>query len=119
MRDHRKLQAFQLADTLATLVYCATRGFPPEEAFGVSSQMRRAAVSAAANIVEGCARRSDWEYNRFLDISFGSIREVGYFIELAARLNYVTPGRAIELQTAQGRAAAALAALLRIRTSNR
>ena len=98
-----------------TGVYRATRGFPREEVFGLTAQMRRCAVSIPANIVEGCARRSERDYSRFLEIAFGSVRELGYFIELAARLNYLPAGIAVELRTAQGRTAAALAALLQAR----
>ena len=117
MRDHRKLEVFHLADALVALVYRATRGFPSEEVFGLVAQMRRCAVSVPANIVEGCARRSERDYGRFLDISFGSVRELGYFIDLSARLNYIAAGNAEELRTAQGRTAAALAALIRARRS--
>ncbi len=56
MRDHTKLRAFELADEVAVLIYQSTRGFPREEIYGLTSQMRRAAVSVPANIVEGCAR---------------------------------------------------------------
>jgi len=115
MRDHRKLEVFHLADDLAMLVYRVTHGFPREEAFGLTAQMRRSAVSVPANIVEGCARRGERDYVRFLDISFGSVREIGYFIELAVCLNYITGDIAEELRIAQGRTAAALAALLRTR----
>ena len=117
MRDHRKLDAFRLADALTMAVYSAMRCFPSTEMFGLTAQMRRSSVSAAANIVEGCARRSDREYNHSLDIAFGSVRELGYFIELAARLDYLTACKADELRAAQGRTAAALAALIRTRRS--
>ena len=78
MRDHTKLRAFALADEVAILVYRATRKFPKEEVYGLTSQMRRAAVSVPSNIVEGCARESQAEYFRFLEIAFGSLRELGY-----------------------------------------
>ena len=54
MRDHTKLRAFEMADEVAMLVYQVTAGFPREEMYGLTSQMRRAAVSVPSNIVEGC-----------------------------------------------------------------
>jgi four helix bundle protein len=90
MRDHRKLRAFELADQLVEHIYIETRSFPREEQFGLMSQVRRAAVSAAANIVEGCARETERDYAHFLTIAFGSLREAGYFIDLSRRLGYVS-----------------------------
>ncbi len=69
MRDHTKLRAFDLADTLAVEIYKLTRGFPKEELFGLVSQMHRAAVSIPSNIVEGCARHTEADYIHFLDIA--------------------------------------------------
>jgi len=89
MRDHTKLRAFELADEVAVLIYRATRGFPKEEIYGLTSQMRRAAISVPSNIVEGCARESQVEYLRFLEIAFGSLRELHYQFGLAMRLGYM------------------------------
>jgi len=97
MRDHTKLRAFDLADALVLLVYQRTVTFPREEQFGLTSQMRRAAVSIAANIVEGCARESHGDYLRFLDIAFASSRELEYHISIARRLNYLAPKDSDEL----------------------
>jgi four helix bundle protein len=90
MRDYTKLKAFQLADDLATAVYRATAGFPGEEQFGLTSQMRRAAVSVASNIVEGSARHTLADYVHFLDVAYGSSCELQYPISLAHRLGYLT-----------------------------
>jgi four helix bundle protein len=89
MRDHTKLRAFELADELALLIYATTRHFPKEEIYGLTSQMRRAAVSVPSNIVEGCARESQTEYLRFLEIAFGSLRELHYQYTLSRRLEFV------------------------------
>ena len=78
MRDHTKLRAFELANEVALLIHRATREFPEEEIYGLTSQMRRPAVSVPSNIVEGCARESQAEYLRFLEIAFGSLRELHY-----------------------------------------
>ena len=90
MRDHTKLRAFELADEVALLTYKHTSDFPKAEQFGLTSQMRRAAVSVPSNIVEGCARDSSADYLRFLDIAFGSLRELDYQLSLATRLGFVS-----------------------------
>jgi four helix bundle protein len=89
MRDFTKLRAFELADELVVLIYRLTRGFPKEEIYGLTSQIRRAAVSVPSNIVEGCARSSRIEYHRFLELAFGSLRELSYQFDLSLRLGYL------------------------------
>ena len=90
-RDHRKLRVFHDAHALTVETYRQTRRFPRNEQFGLSSQMRRAAVSIASNIVEGSARSSAKDYSRFLQIAFGSSCELQYLITLSDELKLV-PG---------------------------
>lgn len=89
MRDHTKLKAFELADRLALAAYQQTAHMPRHEQFGLTMQMRRAAVSIASNIVEGCARSTQADYLRFLDMAYGSARELEYQASLAHRLGYL------------------------------
>jgi four helix bundle protein len=110
-RDHRNLDAFNLADELVLRVYSKTQSFPQSETFGLRSQLRRAAVSIPTNVVEGCARESEGDLLRFLDIAFASTREVNYLVTLAARLGFMNEKTAEELSAFGGRVAAALAAL--------
>ncbi len=88
MRDHTKLRAFELADEVAILTYRESRNFPKDEMYGLTSQMRRSAVSVPSNIVEGCARESQTEFLRFLEIAFASLRELRYQFGLSKRLGY-------------------------------
>src|SRR5438094_3903760 len=75
---YERLHAWRESHELALAVYQATKGFPAEEQYGLTSQTRRAAFSGAVNIVEGSARRSRKEFRRFLDIALSSLTEVGY-----------------------------------------
>ena len=90
MRDYKKIKAFQLADALVVEVYRQTKLFPKEEQYGLTSQLRRAALSVPTNIVEGASRQYKKEYLHFLHISRGSIAETEYLLHLAHRLNILT-----------------------------
>jgi len=113
MRDHKKLRAFELADNLTLEVYRATRSFPKEKQFGLTAQMRRAAVSVASNIVEGCARHTEADYLRFLDIAYGSVREIEYQISLAMRLEFLSTEVGHKLMDIGAEAARVLNGLIR------
>ncbi len=97
MRDHRKLRAFQLADELVIEVYKATKLLPREEQFGLTSQMRRCSVSIPSNIVEGYAKESLGDYVRFLNIAYGSSRELEYQISICSRLGYLDSEKTLSL----------------------
>ena len=89
-RDATTLRVFGQADSLLFEVYRATAAFPVEERYVLQTQIRRAAISAAANIVEGCARRSTREYLQFLNIANGSTAEARYLLGVSQRLGFVS-----------------------------
>jgi four helix bundle protein len=76
MFNFEKLEVWKKAIEFADLVYSSTRNFPAEERFGLTNQMRRAAVSFSSNIAEGCSRISKTDFARFLEIATGSVFEV-------------------------------------------
>jgi four helix bundle protein len=85
-RPHERLVVWQDAMSLVEAVYRLTATFPDSERFGLTRQMRRAAVSVPSNIAEGAARRSTAEYLRFLSIARGSLAELDTQIQIASRL---------------------------------
>ena len=89
-RNHERLEAFQVADHLVLTVYRATSRFPRDERFGLTSQLRRAAVSIPTNIVEGAARRTRRDYAHFLNLAHASASETLYLIDLSHRLGFLT-----------------------------
>lgn len=98
MRDYTKIEAWRWADDLAVAVYDVTRMFPREEVYGLTSQLRRAAYSVPANIVEGSSRESKKDYLHFLFIARGSLSETEYFLHLSKRLGYLPNDRYGEFQ---------------------
>ena len=86
MQDFRDLKVWSRAHVLALEIYAVTEAFPAAERYGLTSQMRRAAVSVPANIAEGCARSSDPDFARFLWIALGSASELEYLALLARDL---------------------------------
>ena len=97
-RDYRKLRVFAEADGLVLKVYPLTRTLPTEERYGLQSQIRRAALSTASNIVEGSSRRSTADYCRFLEIAHGSAREAAYLVTVARRLGLLDDTMAMEVR---------------------
>jgi four helix bundle protein len=87
---HKDLDIWKTGITLVNAVYKLTAKYPKEEMYGLSSQMRRAAISFPANIAEGAARNSNKEFIRFLYISLGSLSELETHIVIAKRLEYDT-----------------------------
>lgn len=86
MRDHRSLKVYGLAHRFVIAVYRETRIWPPDERFGLTAQVRRASISISSNIVEGCARSSQNEFRRFIEIAFASAKEASYQLLLAKEL---------------------------------
>jgi four helix bundle protein len=89
MKDFRNLKVWQNAHLLTLEIYRITRAFPREELYGLSSQMRRCCVSVGANIAEGCGKKGNAEFQRFLQIASGSASELDYQLLLARDLGYV------------------------------
>ena len=89
MKDYRQLAVWDRSHRLTLAVYAATKSFPKEELFGLTSQLRRACASVPANLAEGCGRDSDAELKRFIDIAHGSASEAEYHFLLAADLKLI------------------------------
>lgn len=90
IRSYRDLEVWQKSRALVSRIYRLTKTFPKEEMFGLTSQLRRAAISVPSNIAEGKSRRSTRDYMRFLDIAYGSIAEVETQLHIACDLVYTT-----------------------------
>lgn len=89
MFNFEKLDVWQKAIVFADSIYSSTKGFPGEERFGLTNQMRRAAVSISSNIAEGASRRSKTDFARFIEISAGSVFELASQIFIARRQQFL------------------------------
>jgi four helix bundle protein len=90
INTYRDLIVWQKSMSLVTQIYQTTRSFPSDETYGLSSQMRRCAVSIPSNIAEGYGRNSTKEYVRFLKIATGSLYELQTQLNISLNLNYIT-----------------------------
>ncbi|MBA4405642.1 four helix bundle protein [bacterium] len=97
MKTHKDLEVWKRSIELVTTVYRLTGGFPKEELFGISSQMRRAAISIPSNIAEGAARNHDKEFIHFLYIALGSISELETQTIICKNLNFMNDDNSLML----------------------
>ena len=100
MKDFRSLQVWDKAHQLTLSSYRVTNKFPKSEVYAMTSQIRRCAVSIAANIAEGCGKRGNGEFQRFLNIAAGSASELEYQLLLTRDLKLLMPDECEELAAA-------------------
>jgi four helix bundle protein len=104
MLAHERLHAWKLCHELVLAVYDATTSFPKHELYGLTSQARRAAFSAAVNLAEGSAKRGSAEFRRFIDMSVGSLAELAYILRLVRDLQFLSEDDWKRLEALRGRA---------------
>jgi four helix bundle protein len=98
MRDFRKYEVWQISHKVTLYVYSITKGFPDVEKYALVQQIRRASYSISTNFAEGCAKISEKDFARFIDIALGSATELDYLLELSKDLKYITNDTFFELQ---------------------
>jgi four helix bundle protein len=96
---YHKLIVYQKSKTLVVLTYKNTQDYPSHELHGLVSQMRRAAVSIPANLVEGYTKSTSKDFARFIDISLGSLAELEFYFELSLELKYLNENQYNELSS--------------------
>lgn len=99
MQNYKDLKVWAKAHEFTLKVYTITHKFPKEESYGLTSQLRRSAVAIAANIAEGCGKKTQSDFANFLNIALGSANESDYYILLARDLSYITPEEFLNLST--------------------
>jgi four helix bundle protein len=95
---YKKLNVWKKADELAYQIYIATKNFPPDETYGITSQLRRAGLSVPTNIVEGYSRQGKKELKHFVNIGMGSLGETRYLLDFSSSLGYLNQGQYISLE---------------------
>ena len=95
---YRKLKVYHLSKQMVADVYSLSKQFPPQENFGIISQLQRAAVSVPSNIAEGMGRLSGKERLHFIDIAIGSLHEVMCQLEIAELLGYITQDQLSDME---------------------
>jgi len=98
-KGYKKLIVWQKADEFAYQVYLETNKFPRDEIYGVTSQLRRAALSIPVNIVEGTGRQGRGELKQFINIALGSLAEAEYLLGFCFRLRYLDAERYDKLES--------------------
>ena len=98
VKTHKDLEVWNKAVDLVTEIYLATKSFPREEVYGITSQLRRSAVSIPSNIAEGAARASKKEFSQFLSIALGSISETETQLIIARNLKYINANNFNQLE---------------------
>lgn len=114
MQNYRNLKVWEKSHQLVLNIYLTSKSFPKEELFGLTSQLKRAAVSISANIAEGCGKSTDKDFARYLNISLGSINESEYYIILAKDLGYIEVSKYVELEILTQEVKKMLLSLLKI-----
>ena len=104
MAPFERFDAWQMGHRLALLVYRVTESWPREERFGLTNQVRRAALSIPTNIAEGAAKRGRREFRRFLDIALGSLSELTYLLRFSRDRGLLTPESWLELESLRDQA---------------
>ncbi len=99
IRPHKRLKLWEKVMAVTEDIYCITDAFPKQEIYGLTMQMRRAAVSVASNIAEGAARKGKQEKIQFFSIARGSLSELDAQLEIASRLKFIKTGKYEEMQT--------------------
>jgi four helix bundle protein len=102
VKNYQELIVWQKAMDLVEEVYIASKSFPREEIYGLTSQLRRAAISIPSNVAEGQGRRTTPDFLRHLSIAYGSLREVETQILIATRLRYLAQGRCQDVMKITG-----------------